>query len=128
MSKGILCVITPVQLDAHPEHPIEYPPEGGGGQPPETGDAHPEHPIYYPTYPAHPIELPSGGGEQPPTGGAPPHPSHPIYPGEHPEHPIVIPPTPEVTDKFDVKVGWTEETGWVVVLVPKGDHPVPSEG
>jgi hypothetical protein len=101
-----LNVITRVTLgDAHPEHPIVLPPDGGEGpeepEPPIDEGAHPAHPIY--------------------------------YPDAHPEHPIVLPPTdggepeePPETPGFEAKVGWTEETGWVVVFVPTGDHVVPS--
>lgn len=39
-----------------------YPPEGGG-----SGDAHPEHPIFYPPRPAHPIVLPPDRPVDPPT-------------------------------------------------------------
>ena len=64
-----------------------------------ASDAHPEHPIYYPPAspgtPTHPIFLPGMPG-WPSVPGA--HPEHPIYwpPGTqpHPEHPIVIPPPP----------------------------------
>lgn len=113
--KSILAVITQVYLPGyHPEHPIELPPEGGE-QPPEPGgpsDAHPAHPIYYPDA----------------------HPDHTL-PGDlpHPAHPIVLPPAdggppPEIptVPGYDQKVGWTEDTGWVVVYVPTGEHVTPS--
>lgn len=28
---------------------------------------------------------------------------------------------------FEVKVGWTPETGWIVVYVPTGEHVTPSK-
>lgn len=60
-------------------------------------------------------------------------PEHPIYippsiwpsPGV-PVHPIVIPPPPEkpqVLENWDVKVGWSEQSGWVVAIVPSESHP-----
>jgi hypothetical protein len=62
--------------DAHPEHPIVYPPPGPGTpRPPGV----PTQPIYWPPYVQHPIVLPPGSG---------------VIPGLHPEHPIVIPPEP----------------------------------
>jgi hypothetical protein len=45
-----------------------------------------------------------------------------------PAHPIVIPPE-EPTDPerpIDWYVGWTEDTGWVVVGVPNVPVPTPS--
>lgn len=97
--------------------------EVGGGpiQPPSIwpSPGHPAHPIAPggpPPYPAHPIVLPPGIWPDPPEGTAP-----------HPEHPIVIPPPPGVDGpSVEVKVGWTEQTGWFVVLVPTGDHVAPS--
>ena len=84
---------------------------GGGpiippGQPQPPSGAHPEHPIYFPDE-----------GQPPPSGA-------------HPEHPIVLPPdlppqTPE--GPIDWKVGWTEETGWIVVGIPTGEHVTPSK-
>lgn len=68
--------------------------------PGSMGPGVPTHPIYIPVYPAHPIVLPPEGG-----GGEPPQ-------------------KPELG--VEVKVGWTAETGWVVVLVPTGPHPTPS--
>jgi hypothetical protein len=56
-------------------------------------------------------------------------PTHPIYIPVYPAHPIVIPPegeTPPQLPPVEVKVGWTPQTGWVVVLVPTGEHPAPS--
>jgi hypothetical protein len=35
-------------------------------------------------------------------------------------------PPPENLPKFEVKVGWTNETGWVVVIVPTGPVVTPS--
>jgi hypothetical protein len=67
-----------------------------------------------PGVPAHPIVLPP----VPPLGiwGGAPLP--------HPEHPIVIPPPREPLIEW--KVGWTPDTGWVVVGVPTVPVPTPS--
>jgi hypothetical protein len=60
--------------------------------------------------------LPPGIWPNPPEGQAP-----------IPEHPIVIPPPPGTNGpQLEVKVAWTEQTGWVVVLVPTGTVPTPS--
>jgi hypothetical protein len=137
-----LCIITPVSADMadylpHPDQglPEEQPGSGGGGE--EEGfPPRPTHPIYYPD--AHPDQgLP---GEQPhPDQGLPgeqPYPDAGLPP--FPSHPIVLPPAgggevpelPEGLDKFDMKVGWTAETGWVVVFVPNEGTlvPTPSKG
>jgi hypothetical protein len=69
-----------------------------------------------PGYPTHPIVLPPGIWPNPPEGTAP-----------IPEHPIVIPPPAGVTGpQVEIKVGWTAQTGWFVVLVPTGEHVTPS--
>ena len=73
-------------------------------------DAHPEHPIALP--------VPPTLWPDPPEG------QEPII-----SHPIVIPPpiaVPPATRKLELKVAWTQETGWVVVLVPTGPTPTPS--
>ena len=48
-----------------------------------------------------------------------------------PEHPIYVPGPPvEGTDpapNWELKVGWTEMTGWIVVAVPTGEHVTPSK-
>lgn len=109
-----------------PTHPW-VPPQGGQpGVPPPYPDQglpgpqpHPEHPIYIP---APPTEPPS-----PPLqiwGG-------PYFPPE-PTHPIVLPPEvapPNLPDgrPIDWKVAWTPTTGWIVVGIPSGPHPVPSK-
>jgi hypothetical protein len=61
-------------------------------------------------------------------------PEHPIYippssgvPGV-PTHPIVLPPPgtdekPEVLENWDVKAAWSEQTGWMVAIVPSETHP-----
>lgn len=95
-----LCVITEVVISGlAPDHGL---PEGGdGAHVPDMG-AHPEHPIYFPPE----VDIP-----------------------EFPTPPIVIPPGESVPDfPFEVYTGWTPEQGWVVVLVPTGDHVVPSRG
>lgn len=48
--------------------------------------------------------------------------------GYNPEHPgEPWPPEPTEPPPFEAKVLWSEETGWVVVLVPTGAHPTPSK-
>lgn len=96
----------PEGIAPHPEHPI-----APGGKPPTIwpSPGHPEHPIY----------LPPGIWPNPPEGQAP-----------HPEHPIVIPPpegVPPDTPPLQVKVVWTPQSGWQVVLIPTGAHPAPSK-
>jgi hypothetical protein len=120
-----------------PAHPI-----APGGRPPGIwGGA--------PSFPAHPI---APGGQPPGIWGGMPWPTPPIYlppesiPGLKPEHPIYIPPSsgvpgvpthpivlpppgsppdekPEILENWDVKVGWSEQTGWVVAIVPSESHP-----
>lgn len=201
MRRGYFAYIVPVS-HGHPEHPIELPPEGGGGlpdhiwgptdprptppiviippekpgQPPVViwpSPGHPAHPIApggpppsiwpSPGHPAHPIVLPPAIIWPQPPGGGPPvviwpgRPEHPIVlpkpPGldnPHPEHPIVIPLPPEIwpnpgrpahpivippeegtlpPDEPIIvwEVGWSEQTGWVVVGVPNTPHPAPSK-
>lgn len=102
----------------HPEHPIAPGGPPPGTWPPPGGMPAPEHPIVIP-----------------PDAVAPGVPTHPIYLPVYPAHPIVIPPEgtpPEekppavVPPGLEMKVGWTESTGWVVVFVPTGTHPAPS--
>lgn len=93
----------PIAIDpGHPEHPIVLPPL------PPVDDAHPEHPIVIPV---------------PPQIWGPP--------GPWPTPPIVIPPdpgSPPAEERpIDWKVGWTEDTGWVVVGIPSGEHVTPSK-
>ena len=112
--------------------------------PPGSGNV-PMPPIYYPpVFPAHPIAGPpewghhpahpiAPGGPPPVAGWTPPgyRPEHPIVlpkpPGE-PAHPIVIPPDNpgEPERKFEVRTVWTQQTGWVVVLVPTEAATVPT--
>ena len=35
-------------------------------------------------------------------------------------------PPPDEKPPFEVKVVWTEENGWAVVIIPTGEHPTPS--
>jgi hypothetical protein len=102
----------------HPAHPIAGPPPGiwGGGNVPM-----PTPPIYLP-----PGTIPGA------------KPEHPIYippsiwpsPGV-PTHPIVLPPPgtdgkPEVLQNWEVKTAWSEQTGWVVAIVPTDSATVPT--
>jgi hypothetical protein len=84
----------------------------GGGPILGGGGAHPEHPIFFPPV----ISGPPGPWPSPPIANVPGVPGSPDQPpgggGEPP--------------KFDVKVGWTPETGWVVVLVPGEGTLVPT--
>jgi hypothetical protein len=109
-------------------HPIVIPPGSlGGGKP--------EHPIYLPPSvwpgpgkPEHPIVIP-------PDSVSPGVPAHPIVippappgiwggaPIPHPEHPIAD------TDRrklVEWVIGWSEDTGWVIVGVPNIPAPTPS--
>lgn len=47
------------------------------------------------------------------------------YNPDRPNQPWPEPP-PDQKPPFEVKVGWTEENGWFVVLVPTGEHVTPS--
>jgi len=135
--KPFLAIITPVVA----------PPGGGGGGGGGGGDGDPypdqglpgeqpipSHPIFYPpgTEPGAPYPDQGLPGEQPyPDQGLPPFPSHPIVlppEGEVPPGPEVPPEVGEFLEKFEIKTGWTEESGWVVVLIPKFEHAVPSKG
>ena len=97
--------------------PIIPPPSGG------AGDAHPEHPIYYPPYPSHPIYNPGG-----PPGSAPPGfwgggmgpgvKPQPPMPTEPPVPPDVVKPPPA-----DGGWGWVPPYGWA--YFPKPNEPTP---
>jgi hypothetical protein len=116
-----------------PTHPI-----APGGPPPGYWGG------VAPPLPSHPI----APGGQPPGiwGGRPPYvdiggpgpqptPTPPIYfppegSGGTPTHPIVLPPDlpEEIPDlgPVDWKVGWTAQTGWIVVGVPNNPAVTPS--
>jgi hypothetical protein len=94
---------------------------GGGGRPPypSTGPGFPTPPIYLPPgtlpglKPEHPIYIP-------PSVGVPGFPTHPIVlppPGSPPDQ------KPEVLANWDVKTAWSEQTGWIVAIVPSEEHP-----
>jgi hypothetical protein len=136
----------------HPSHPIAPggPPPGywGGVAPP-----YPTHPIAPGGRPpgiwggAPPYVDIGGPGPQPiptppiylPPGFIPGlKPEHPIYippsiwpsPGV-PTHPIVLPPPgsgdkPEIAENWEVKTAWSEQTGWVVAIVPSEGATVPT--
>jgi hypothetical protein len=55
-------------------------------------------------------------------------PDNPAYPPVIGGGPILPPDSPPQapTLKLEKKVGWTPETGWVVLYVPTGDHVTPS--
>jgi hypothetical protein len=147
----IYVVVPPGSIDGtHPEHPIYLPvyPAHPIVIPPGCIDPGP------PLVPSHPIFLPpviSGG-----PGSLPPSVMPPIYippgaiDGVHPEHPIVLPPVPPLgiwgpTDPrpthpivlppggtgerpklIEWHVGWSENTGWVIVGEPTFPVPTPS--
>jgi hypothetical protein len=119
----------PIYIPVYPAHPIVIPPgaiaPGVPTHPIVLPPPAPAHPIVIPPdaiepgVPAHPIVLPP----VPPLGiwGGPidPYPSHPIYypPGGSGERPKLV----------EWKVGWSEQTGWVVVGVPQVPTPTPSK-
>jgi hypothetical protein len=133
-----------------PTPPIYYPPPNPSPPYPSFGPGFPTNPIApggqppYPSqgpgFPTHPIA--PGGGWPPPHqppggppgywGGAPlPTPTPPIYfPPPEVKPPIHIPPDlpEEIPDlgPVDWKVGWTAQTGWVVVGVPNNPVVTPS--
>jgi hypothetical protein len=136
--KKILAYIVPIDPDAHPEHPIVRPPEGGTGDgiwgptdpfptnpiviPPDAiAPGVPTHPIYLPVYPAHPIVIP-------PNAIGPGVPTHPIVlPPYRPEHPIIIPPdsvSPGVPAHPIVLPGVPTHP----IVLPPGIWPEPPEG
>lgn len=88
---------------------------GGGPIIPPSGGS---PPVIWPGPgdPDYPIGLPPGIWPNPPEGQAP-----------IPEHPIVIPPPGgNGGPPLQIKVVWTPQTGWQVVLIPTGPHPSPS--
>jgi hypothetical protein len=120
-----------------------YPDQGLPGQPPGYWGG------VAPPWVSHPI---APGGKPPGIwgGGNVPMPTPPIFlppgtiPGAKPEHPIYIPPSvnipgfpthpivlpppgspgkPEVLENWDAVTAWTPESGWVVAIVPSGQHP-----
>ena len=123
----------------------------GGGPMPGGGGGSPSHPIYWPPYPDQGLP-----GNQPyPDQGLPgsqPHPDQGL-PGEQPRpsFPIYLPPgstvppgsgyppvagqplppegggePPKPVPGWSAKVVWTEQTGWIVVLVPGEGTLVPT--
>ena len=132
--------IVPPNQPVYPEHPI------APGYPPGN---YPSHPIYWPGMPPGWGGYPPGGWPPvtPPTTGEPPIPTHPIAPGyppgNYPSLPIYWPgyppgwpgagggpkppdggtPQPPL---MEWKVGWTPDTGWVVVGIPQFPHVTPS--
>jgi hypothetical protein len=135
----------PIYIPVYPMHPIVIPPGWlGGGKP--------EHPIVLPPpeiwpspgHPAHPI-APGGGPTHPivipPDAVEPGVPSHPIvipppplgiWGGSNepfPTPPIFLPPdSPEREKLIEWHIGWSENTGWVVVGTPNVPAPAPSSG
>jgi hypothetical protein len=122
----------PIYIPVYPAHPIVIPPS-----------------AIAPGVPTHPIVLP------PQIWPSPGHPAHPIVlppdaisPGV-PAHPIVLPPVPPLgiwggaNEPFPTPpialppgereklvewvVGWSPNTGWVVVGVPNVPVPTPSK-
>lgn len=82
--------------------------------------------------------MPGGPGDKPPIERPPGQPTFPIWgpPGinfpDKPGYPPVvgggpiIPPDTQPVPKWEAKVAWTEETGWIVVLVPGEGTNVPT--
>jgi hypothetical protein len=124
----------PIYIPVYPAHPIIIPPGSLGGGKPEhpiylpptiwgPGDPRPTHPIVIPPdavspgVPSHPIVIPPpplgfwGGADQP-----------------FPTPPIFLPPsTGEERPKLiEWVIGWSEDTGWVVVGVPQVPVTTPS--
>jgi hypothetical protein len=91
-----------LEIGGGPIYPPQVPPSEG--KPP-----HPVFPIWGPPG----IELPPGSG-YPPVAG----------------HPLPEPPEgggePGPIDGWEAKIGWTEETGWFVVIVPSEGTNVPT--
>jgi len=128
-----------------PQHPIHYPPGTrppgqGGPMPPQPGqppgiwgpnDPRPTNPIagWDPSTGTFPPGQGPGGGQPPGIWGPnDPRPTLPIAgwnpgTGQFPEGPGS---GGEPQQKFERKVGWTEQTGWVVVFVPAEGTLVPT--
>jgi hypothetical protein len=115
----------PIYIPVYPAHPIVIPP---GAIAPGV----PEHPIVLPppVSPEHPIVIP-------PDAISPGVPAHPIVippvpplgiwgDVNAPTHPIVLPPG-ERPKLVEWTIGWSEQTGWVVVGVPNVPTPTPSK-
>jgi hypothetical protein len=131
-----------------PGVPGNWPSLPGSPRPP-VQPPYPSHPIAGGPWPTFPIHYPPGtrppwaGGPQPPIV-VPPNPPDGIWgPGDpRPTLPIAgwnpgtgqFPEGPgggggDKPPKFEAKIGWSEQTGWVVVFVPAEGTlvPTPSE-
>jgi hypothetical protein len=120
----------PIYIPVYPGHPIVIPPDA-------IAPGVPAHPIVLPPeiwpspgHPAHPIVLP-------PDSVSPGVPAHPIVlpplpplgiwgDVNLPAHPIFLPPPEERKKLIEWVVGWSPDTGWVVVGVPQVPVPTPS--
>jgi hypothetical protein len=155
MPQPFLAMITPIDADARPTHPIAPggPPLGIWGPtdprptnpiviPPDAlAPGVPTHPIYIPVYPSHPIVIPPNAiGPGVPTHPIvlpPPIPTHPIVippdaagPGV-PAHPIVLPPSPPLTiwgGPFDPPRIWGGPPAYVDIGGPGPQPPPPVTG
>jgi len=150
--KPFFALISPVSGDEHPDQGLPPPTEGTPKPPawavqlPVFPDRYPDqglppgepkppawavqlpvfpfvptHPIIEPGEPTHPIVLPPEGS--PPAWAV----QLPVFPDRGPDQGLPTPPAGPPESKFEWKTAWTEETGWVVVLVPKGEHVTPSK-
>ena len=123
LKAGESIIVHAMKGDEKPDQGLpapEQPVDPGYGIDLGQGAVKPSHPIVIPPggIPTHPIVLP-----EPP----------PVDPGYgidadigyvKPEHPIVLPGKPEL--KWELRIGWTSVTGWVVFAVPTGPVPTPS--
>jgi len=104
---------------------VFYPDQGLPGQQPGQ-PPRPWGPINYPDQ-----GLPGSG-----SGGAPTHPIYyppVIWDPSRPTNPIANPSDPDNPEggqqpKIEWKTAWSPSTGWIVVGVPTGPTPTPSQG
>jgi hypothetical protein len=139
-----------------PPFPQQPPPVDPGYGVPDYGWNRPTHPIYNPAHPDNSLP-PIGGTPPPRPQPQPPYPDNSLPPhvdntlpqppgsqgpiyiwggGNKPMPPIAFPPDTELPPaeggngesvEVEWKIGWSEQTGWVVVGIPTEPIPTPSK-